>query len=187
MAASSDSVWNARRERIHALLIDEHATTIDLKRELRRLLTYADSARRTMQHERAEIAHELQAMVAPFVAEVRRLRSTAAAAERAAGKGAPDVPPTIEGMLVGMAPGEEAGAAPLERAAMSVAGGGGLAGGGGAACGGGAHRDLGAGEGEALDVCHRADRREHGVVVVQRLACRTAPWALTHAAPVRSR
>ena len=94
--AGSDATWAARKERIRALLSDEMASASDLKRELRRLLGYADATRNAACHDRAELASELQAFPAPFVNELQRLRARAAKAE-AAGKGMVEVEPGIEG------------------------------------------------------------------------------------------
>ena len=52
----ADAIWLARKERIRELLADEQSSASDLKRELRRLLSYADSTRNAARHERGELA-----------------------------------------------------------------------------------------------------------------------------------
>ena len=71
--ASPDAVWAARKDRLQLLLNDDGASAAELKRELRRLLGYADALRETAKDERAELAAELHELVAPLVMEVSRL------------------------------------------------------------------------------------------------------------------
>ena len=87
----------ARKERLTVLIEDEGATASELKREMRRLLSYADSVRNAAKHERAEIASDLQELIFPLVAEVNRLKGQLAAARgKAASKGAQESPTQVD-------------------------------------------------------------------------------------------
>ena len=70
----SDAVWAERKEHILSLLAQAEPSVSDLKRELRRLLGYADAVRSAVREERAELAEDLGQLVSPLVAEVQRLR-----------------------------------------------------------------------------------------------------------------
>ena len=96
--AGSDALWTARKERIRALLADERASDSDLKRELRKLLGYADASRNAARHERAELARELQAMLAPLLGEIRRLKGELAKTKGAQKEVAPPMQEAIEGL-----------------------------------------------------------------------------------------
>ena len=77
----ADAVWAERKERILALLAEAEPNAGDMKRELRRLLSYADAMRAAAREERAEIAADLHQLVSPLVVEVQRLRGRLALAE----------------------------------------------------------------------------------------------------------
>ncbi len=68
-----EAVWNARKARVIGLLGDESATPAELKRELRRTLAYADSARSAARRERESFAHEVQQLIAPLSREMGRM------------------------------------------------------------------------------------------------------------------
>ena len=95
----SEAVWAARKERLHSLIADERAAPADLKRELRRLLSYADTVRTSAVTERAELAAELQQFIAPLLSEVARLRARVAeggGASKDVRAKADEAPPAIQ-------------------------------------------------------------------------------------------
>ena len=77
----SDALWAERKAKILSLLGEEDASMTELKRELRRLLSYADAARLVAKEERAVLAAELATMLSPLVKEMRMLKVKVAKAE----------------------------------------------------------------------------------------------------------
>ena len=77
----SDAAWEERKERILSLLGERDASVGDLKRELRRLLGYADSARTSAREEREAWSCELQALASALRRDLGGLRARADAAD----------------------------------------------------------------------------------------------------------
>ena len=93
----AEAAWAAKRERILKLIAQDAAEPSELKRELRRLLDYAEAVQAAVRTERAELASDLTSMVAPLLHEVSRLQGRLAVAEGKTSKeGIAEVPPTIE-------------------------------------------------------------------------------------------
>ena len=86
-AQSSDEIWASRKAKLLSLLGEEKASVSDLKRELRRLLAYSDSARTSARQEREAFAAEVQQLIAPLVREMERLRARLRKHEGAESKG----------------------------------------------------------------------------------------------------
>ena len=89
----SDALWAERKAKILSLLGEEDASVAELKRELRRLLSYADAARSAAKEERAVLAAELATMLSPLVKEMRMLKVKVAKAEGADAKAAEALSP----------------------------------------------------------------------------------------------